>query len=127
MDYFTILKASIDDSPKELNKKYKKLATLLHPDKHPEKDKAKYEEKFKKVKEAYEVLKDKEKRKKYINDLYKIKKPAYSYPKGDGGYIYIYLVSPSKTGNGTGKYPFIEGNYKIIERLNGLDKHKIIY
>lgn len=50
-------------SQKEIKKQYRKLASKYHPDKNPDDPKA--EEKFKEVGEAYEVLKDPEKRKLY--------------------------------------------------------------
>jgi curved DNA-binding protein len=62
-DYYKVLgidnKASVDD----IRKAYRKLAKKYHPDKNPNDKSA--EEKFKEVSEAYEVLKDPEKRKKY--------------------------------------------------------------
>lgn len=62
-DYYKILGVSRDASQDEIKKKYRKLAAKYHPDKNPDDDRA--EEKFKEVGEAYEVLKDPEKRKLY--------------------------------------------------------------
>lgn len=62
-DYYNILGVDKQASEKEIKKAYRKLATKYHPDKNPE-DKA-AEEKFKEITEAYEVLSDPEKRKKY--------------------------------------------------------------
>lgn len=62
-DYYKILGVSRNASPEEIKKKYRKLAGKYHPDRNPEDDTA--ESKFKEVGEAYEVLKDPEKRKLY--------------------------------------------------------------
>lgn len=62
-DYYKILGVSRDASQDEIKKKYRKLAAKHHPDKNPDDPKA--EDKFKEVGEAYEVLKDPEKRKLY--------------------------------------------------------------
>lgn len=62
-DYYQILGVDKQASEKEIKKAYRKLATKYHPDKNPD-DKA-AEEKFKEITEAYEVLSDPEKRKKY--------------------------------------------------------------
>lgn len=61
-DYYKTLGVSKDASQDEIKKAYRKLAVKYHPDKNP--DKA-AEEKFKDIAEAYEVLKDPEKRKRY--------------------------------------------------------------
>lgn len=61
-DYYKILGVSRDVAQDELKKAYRKLARKYHPDVSKE---ANAEEKFKEVGEAYEVLKDPEKRAQY--------------------------------------------------------------
>ncbi len=61
--YYDILGVSKDASQEAIKKAYRKLAVKHHPDKNPNNKKA--EERFKEINEAYEVLKDPEKREKY--------------------------------------------------------------
>jgi len=62
-DYYKTLGISKDASQAEIKKQYRKLAIKYHPDKNPGNKQS--EEKFKDLGEAYEVLSDPEKRKKY--------------------------------------------------------------
>ena len=62
-DYYQVLNVSRDASESELKKAYRQLALKYHPDKNPGDHAA--EDKFKEAAEAYEVLKDPEKRKIY--------------------------------------------------------------
>lgn len=62
-DYYQILGVDKKASQEEIKKAYRKLAVKYHPDKNQGNKAA--EEKFKEIGEAYEVLSDTEKRKKY--------------------------------------------------------------
>jgi len=61
-DYYKILGLEKNASAEEIKKNYRRLAKKYHPDVSTEKD---AEDKFKEVREAYDVLKDAEKRKAY--------------------------------------------------------------
>ncbi|CAH0581155.1 unnamed protein product [Chrysodeixis includens] len=63
--YYEILGVSKKASAQEIRQAYKKLAVKFHPDKNPGEDE---QEKFLKITEAYETLKDPDKRKNY--DVY---------------------------------------------------------
>ena len=62
-DYYATLDVPRTASQADIKKAFRKLAREFHPD--VAKDKKCAEEKFKEVNEAYEVLSDPEKRKKY--------------------------------------------------------------
>ncbi len=62
-DYYKILGVGRKASPEQIKKQYRKLAKMYHPDRNFGNKTA--EERFKSVSEAYEVLSDAEKRRKY--------------------------------------------------------------
>ncbi len=76
-DYYEILEISRDASDNEIKKAYRKMALKHHPDKNPNDVHA--EEKFKEAAEAYEVLKDPNKKARY--DRY-----GHEGVKGMGGF-----------------------------------------
>ena len=62
-DYYEILGVPRTASPEEIKRAFRKLAMKYHPDRNPGNKEA--EAKFKAINEAYEVLSDPEKRKRY--------------------------------------------------------------
>jgi curved DNA-binding protein len=64
-DYYKILGVDKKASADQIKKSYRALAQKYHPDKNPDNKAA--ENKFKEINEAYEVLGDADKRKKYDN------------------------------------------------------------
>ena len=62
-DYYEVLGVAKDASERDVKKAYKRLAMKFHPDRN--KGDASSEEKFKEVKEAYEILNDDQKRAAY--------------------------------------------------------------
>ncbi len=62
-DYYSILGLNKNASDSDIKKAYRRLALKYHPDRNPDDKEA--ENRFKEVNEAYEVLSDPEKRKKY--------------------------------------------------------------
>lgn len=88
-DYYKVLGVARDAPQAEIKKKYRALAKRYHPDTHPgDRD---CEARFKEVSEAYEMLGDEAKRRKY-DELLK-----YGFDPGMGGF--------RRTGAGPGARP----------------------
>lgn len=81
-DYYATLGVSKAASADDIKQAYRKLARKYHPDVNPDDKSA--EAKFKEVTEAYEVLSDVDKRKKY-DQFGQYWKQAGSYPSGSPG------------------------------------------
>ena len=68
-NYYDILEISKNASPEIIEKAYKTLVKKYHPDLQIAEEKNKYEEKIKKINEAYDILSNSEKRKNYDLNL----------------------------------------------------------
>lgn len=64
-DYYKVLDVPRDSSDEQIKKAYRKLSLKWHPDKNNQSEEKKLlaEKKFKEINEAYEVLKDPQKKK----------------------------------------------------------------
>ena len=83
-DYYELLEVARESSADEIKKAYRKLAVKFHPDKN-QGDKV-AEEKFKQISEAYEVLRDPEKRAAYDRYGHAAFAPGGAAgPRGPGG------------------------------------------
>jgi len=81
-DCYEVLGVSKNASEQEIKKAYKKLAMKYHPDRNPDNPVA--QEKFREVKEAYEILGEPEKREQY--DDYGHDAFENGQPRGQGGF-----------------------------------------
>jgi DnaJ-class molecular chaperone len=92
-DYYKILELSKNASEQEIKTSFRKLARKYHPDLNPNNKQA--EERFKEINEAYEVLSDPEKRRKYDNS-------AWDWGRSNSGsYSYGGSGSSTKYGGNT--------------------------
>jgi curved DNA-binding protein len=100
-DYYETLGVSKNASQEEIKSAFRKLARKYHPD--TAKDKRSAEEKFKEINEAYEVLSDPEKRKKY--DAYGAgwQQGGFQPPPGGGG---VYEGFPGRFDEGGFEFHF---------------------
>lgn len=97
-DYYSILGITKSASAEEIKKSYRRLARKYHPDMNPG-DKA-AENRFKEVTEAYEVLSDGDKRRKYDQFGQYWKQPAPTPGRNPGNY------RPTGAGVDMGGYDF---------------------
>ncbi|WP_017653599.1 DnaJ C-terminal domain-containing protein [Fortiea contorta] len=82
-DYYAILGVSKTASPEEIKQAFRKLARKFHPDVNPGNKQA--EASFKEINEAYEVLSDPDKRKKYDQFGQYWKQAGEGFPGGGAG------------------------------------------
>ncbi|CAE7252700.1 DNAJA2 [Symbiodinium natans] len=62
---YEVLGVDKNASEQDIKKAYKRAAVKFHPDKAPEAERAQYEERFKRISRAYEILSDPQKRRAY--------------------------------------------------------------
>lgn len=83
-DYYEVLGLQRNASEEEIKKVYRRLAMKYHPDRNPNDKQA--EEKFKEVKEAYEILSDPQKRAAYDQFGHAGVDPSMAAGGGFGGF-----------------------------------------
>ncbi len=83
-DYYKVLGLSRDASQEDIKRAFRKLARKYHPDRNPGDKEA--EEKFKEINEAYEVLRDPEKRAAYDRFGHQMRGGGFGGPGGPGGF-----------------------------------------
>lgn len=105
-DYYQTLEVSKTATKDEIKKSYKKLARKYHPDVNPNNKEA--EEKFKAISEAYEVLGDDEKRKKYDQLGADWKRYEQAGGAGGGGFDWSQYAGGQPGG---GRYAQYEGDF----------------
>lgn len=91
MSHYNTLDIDKNASMDDVKKAYRKLAMKYHPDKAPKEQKTSYEQKFKHISVAYEVLSDKEKRRRY--DLQSsgmcVRNPNESFMDPPGMFMFV--------------------------------------
>lgn len=97
-DYYKILGVNKSATQQEIKKAYRKLAAKYHPDKNPDDPSA--EDKFKEVGEAYEVLKDPEKRKLYDQAGSDWKRYQRASEQSGGGFDWSQYAQQQQQGRG---------------------------
>jgi len=113
-DYYEIMGVKKDATQDEIKRSYRKLARKYHPDVSKEAD---AEVKFKEVGEAYEVLKDPEKRASYdqLGSQWQAGQDFHPPPGWDAGYEF--------SGGGSGGGPDMGGFSDFFESLYGRGFH----
>ncbi|NLX69787.1 MAG: DnaJ domain-containing protein [Clostridiales bacterium] len=115
-DYYKILGVSKNATQDEIKKAYRRLAKQYHPDANPGDKEA--EQKFKEINEAYQVLGDEEKRKKYdtFGSYYDFQNGTNFDPSQFGWQRRTYTAGPDE----------FSDFFEMLFGENGLDLNSIL-
>lgn len=116
-DYYKVLGVTKESTNDEVKKAFRKLARKYHPDVNPGDKKA--EEKFKEINEAYEVLSDSEKRKKY-DTLGPNWQEQFGPQFSRRTYTNAYRTSPMDFDSGSGFSDFFEALFGRAGATSGM-------
>lgn len=117
-DWYKVLQISRQASEKEVKTAYRNLAKKYHPDAHP--DDKECEVRFKEITEAYTILSDPKKRRKYDEELDSLKKRE-GYEKAGG-----HREKPRTTeGAGTVDFQDISRNFERFFGFNPKTKEVV--
>lgn len=125
-DYYKILGVEKSSSQDEIKKAYRKLAKKHHPDLNPNDNGA--QEKFKEINEAYEVLSDEEKKRRYdtfgsgynFTNGQHFDPSQYGFDNFGNGYSYTYTTSGGDFSDFFNMF-FGGGNQRTNGRTAGFD------
>lgn len=127
-DYYKILGVEKSSSQDEIKKAYRKLAKKYHPDLNPNDDKA--QERFKEINEAYEVLSDEEKKKRYdtfgsgynFTNGQHFDPSQYGFDNFGNGYSYTYTTADGDFSDFFNMFfGGAAGNGRANSRMGGFD------
>ncbi len=124
IDYYEVLGLSRSATKEEIKAAYRKAARKYHPDLHPKSEKAKMEEKFKQISEAYEVLYDPEKREKYDRFGENWRAGQEQQPPTNAGGQNSYTWSSTDADGFSDFFESLFGRARAGEYYEGFEQHR---
>lgn len=116
-NYYDILQINKNAAPEIVEKAYKTLVRMYHPDLQESANKQEYEEKLKLINEAYETLSNEQKRKQYDLELEQIEQMKRQQENVENSYSNFSNSSNSNVSNNQYQNPNNYNNYDINEKV----------